>query len=52
LWAVSTPLSSLNQAVSYHHIRANVEPGSAQQLEWANAHWLRKVLEADFDSLG
>ena len=47
----STPLASLNQAVSYRHIAASVEPGSVQQLEWALPHWLRLVLETDFDSL-
>jgi hypothetical protein len=51
LWELSTPLASLNQAVSYRYISASVEPGSAQQLEWALPHWLRQVLETDFDSL-
>jgi hypothetical protein len=35
----------VNQAVSYRHIIANVEPGSVQQLDWAIPHWLRLVLE-------
>jgi hypothetical protein len=48
LWELSTPLASLNQAVSYRYIAASVEPGSVQQLGWALPHWLRKVLETDF----
>jgi hypothetical protein len=44
LWTIAVPLASLNQAVSYRHILANVEPGSAQELEWALPFWLRKVL--------
>jgi Phosphotransferase enzyme family len=51
LWKLSTPLASLNQAVSYRHIVASVEPGSIQQLEWALPHWLRLVPATDFDSL-
>ena len=46
LWTIAVPLASLNQAVSYRHILANVEPGSAQELEWALQFWLRKVLPA------
>lgn len=51
LWELSVPLASLNQAVSYRHIRASIEPGSAQPFEWALPHWLRLVLGTDFDSL-
>ncbi len=51
LWDVSAPLASLNQAVSYRHIAANVEPASVQQLESALPDWLRRVLETDFDAL-
>ena len=46
LWTIAVPLASLNQAVSYRHILANVEPGSAQEFEWALPFWLRKVLPA------
>lgn len=48
LWELSTPLASLNQAVSYRYIAASVEPGPVQQLGSALPHWLRKVLETDF----
>jgi hypothetical protein len=51
LWELSSPLASLNQAVSYRHIFAAIEPGSTQNLEWALPHWLRQVLAIDFDSL-
>lgn len=46
LWTIAVPLASLNQAVSYRYILANVEPGSTQELEWALPFWLRKVLDA------
>ena len=48
LWELSTPLASLNQAISYRYIFASIERGSATNLEWASPHWLRKVLETDF----
>ena len=51
LWEISAPLASLNQAVSYRHIFASIEPGSTENLEWALPHWLRLVLATDFDSL-
>ncbi len=51
LWEASAPLASLNQAISYRHIYASIESGSAQNLEWALPHWLRLVLATDFDSL-
>jgi Phosphotransferase enzyme family len=51
LWAMAAPLASLNQAVSYRYICANVEAGSTRELEWALPYWLRKVLETDFDAL-
>ncbi len=44
LWAVAEPLISLNQAVSYRHILANVEPGVGGELEWALPYFLREVL--------
>lgn len=50
-WVLARPLCHLNQAVSYRHILANVEPGSAQQLEWATPHFLRLVLDTDFEAL-
>jgi hypothetical protein len=52
LWALAAPLASLNQAVSYRHIAANVEQGSAQELTGALPYWLRLALAADFDALG
>ena len=51
LWQLSTPLASLNQAVSYRHIFASIEAGSVQNLDWALPHWLRLVLATDFDAL-
>jgi aminoglycoside phosphotransferase (APT) family kinase protein len=49
LWELARPLSYANQAVSYRHIAANVEPGSGGELEWAIPHWLRLVLETDLE---
>jgi aminoglycoside phosphotransferase (APT) family kinase protein len=51
LWEVATPLAALNQAVSYRHILANAEPGAVQEIEWWLPHWLRQVLETDFDAV-
>jgi aminoglycoside phosphotransferase (APT) family kinase protein len=51
LWELASPLSSLNQAVSYRHIMANVEPGSAQGMERALPGFLELVLEADFERI-
>jgi Phosphotransferase enzyme family len=51
LWELARPLSSLNQAVSYRHIMANVEPGSAQGMERALPGFLERVLEADFEPI-
>ena len=45
------PLLSLNQAISYRYIRANVEPSTGQELEGALPHWLRNVLAADLEAL-
>jgi Phosphotransferase enzyme family len=44
LWTVAEPLASLNQAVSYHSIIANVERGTATEFEPMTAVWLRKAL--------
>jgi len=44
LWAVAEPLASLNQAVSYRSIIANVERGTATELEPMTAVWLRRAL--------
>jgi Phosphotransferase enzyme family len=51
LWQLAEPLLSLNQAISYRFIRANVEPSTGQELEGALPHWLRNVLAADLDAL-
>jgi hypothetical protein len=51
LWTLAEPLASLNQAVSYRFILANVEPGAAHEFEWAIPYWLRKVLAADIEAL-
>jgi Phosphotransferase enzyme family len=51
LWELASPLSSLNQAVSYRHIMRNVEPGSAQGMERALPGFLELVLEADLERL-
>lgn len=47
LWKTAEPLISLNQAVSYRHILANVEPGATKELDWALPYFLRKVLAAE-----
>jgi Phosphotransferase enzyme family len=44
LWAVAEPLASLNQAISYRSIAANVERGAAPDLESMIPYWLRKAL--------
>lgn len=44
LWAVAEPLASLNQAISYRSIAANVEKGAAPELESMIPYWLRKAL--------
>ena len=46
LWRLAEPLASLNQAVSYRSILANVERGTASDLEPMTAVWLRRALEA------
>ena len=46
LWRLAEPLASLNQAVSYRAILANVEPGTATELEPMVAQWLRRGLAA------
>jgi len=47
LWALATPLTFLNQAVSYRSLLAHVEPGSAGELAPALPDWLRRALAAD-----
>jgi Phosphotransferase enzyme family len=44
LWAAAAPLASLNQAISYRSIVANVEIGTSTELEPMTAVWLRKAL--------
>ncbi len=44
LWTVAAPLASLNQAVSYRSIAANVERGAAPEFESMTPYWLRKAL--------
>jgi Ser/Thr protein kinase RdoA (MazF antagonist) len=46
LWRLAEPLASLNQAVSYRSILANVEPGTASELEPMTGRWLRRGLAA------
>jgi aminoglycoside phosphotransferase (APT) family kinase protein len=51
IWSAAAPLASLNQAISYRYIRANIEPGSTRELDWALPYWLRNVLAADLEAL-
>jgi hypothetical protein len=44
LWTVAEPLASLNQAISYRSIAANVERGAAPEFESMIPYWLRKAL--------
>ena len=46
LWRLAAPLASLNQAVSYRSILANVERGTASELEPMTAVRLRRALAA------
>jgi aminoglycoside phosphotransferase (APT) family kinase protein len=46
LWRIAEPLAALNQAVSYRSILANVERGTAPELEPMGAQWLRRGLAA------
>ncbi len=47
LWELCLPLAALNQAISYLSILANVEPGSAAELEPALPDWLRRAIAPD-----
>jgi hypothetical protein len=44
LWALAEPLASLNQAVSYRSIIANVERGAAPEFDAMVPFFLRKAL--------
>lgn len=44
LWRLAAPLASLNQAISYRYIAANIEPGTGQELSSELTSWLRKAI--------
>lgn len=54
-WALTTPLATLHQAVSYQSIVANVEPAEHATLGWGVSYWLRetlKLIEAETHAAG